>query len=148
TREAFMQNIPSSYVSLQPTPAIAKKERGTFLTLVLLFQTVVATAVTFLFVMGGAKLDQATQGGDASWHEVHHVASRVILAASIFQIAKLVSLMGIWAWKRWALLLYFASSVLGVVALYKITGSLSYWEIAAMASMFIGAFPRITMFED
>ena len=141
-----MQNIPSGYVSPQPT-ALPKRERGVFFTIVLLFQTMVALAATLFSVIGGAKVDQFTQG-DGSWQEVHHVATRVVLAAAIFEILKLVSLMGIWAWKRWALFLYFAASSLGTLAVYKMTGSLSYWEIAAIAFMVLGTFPRLSMFED
>lgn len=141
-----MQNIPTGYIP-QATPITPKKERGTFFTVVLLFQTVVALAATFFVVIGGAKVDRFTQG-DSSWQEVHHVASRVVLAAAIFEIMKLVSLMGIWAWKRWALYLYFAASSLGVLAVYKLTGSISYWELAAIAFMVLGVVPRISLFED
>lgn len=142
-----MQNIPSGYISLQPPATLPKKERGVLFTLVLVFQTMVALAGTFFVVIGGAKVDHFTQG-DGSWQEIHHVATRVVLAAAIFEIMKLVSLMGIWAWKRWALLLFFAASALGALAQYKLTGSLSYWEIAAIAFMLMGTFPRFSMFED
>ncbi len=142
-----MQNIPSGYASLQPTPAIPKKDRGVFLTVVLGFQTLAALWGTLITVIGGAKLDRFTDGG-GSWQEIHHVTTHIVLAVAIFEIAKLASLMGMWAWKRWALLLYYAASALGLVAVWKLTGSLSYWEITAVVFMGIATLPRWLMFED
>jgi len=143
-----MQNIPSSYYSMSPPP-VQKKERGALFTIVLLIATIWNVIVTFGVVLGGAYVDKIAQSADDSGTVgVHHAASRIVAVVAMFQIAQLVSVCGMWAWKRWALFGYFVTSVLAMGGAFRLTGELSYWSLGWLGVVFLCVFTRMSMFED
>ncbi|HEX7667469.1 MAG TPA: hypothetical protein VF407_23215 [Polyangiaceae bacterium] len=146
-----MQNVPSSFAPYQPPPPplALKKERGVFLTLMLILTTLSSVAGTFLIVLGGAAIDQATSASgrlavDSSTHQ--HVA-KMILALAIFQIVQLASVMGMWAWKKIAVLGYFATTVVVVAASAKIFGSMPTITMIFAGLMLAAVFPRLGSFD-
>jgi len=145
-----MQNIPSSYYSMSPPP-VQKKERGTLLTLVLAISTLANVIATFGVVLGGAFVDKAAQSADqlaSGGASLHHSVSRIVLALAIFQVAQMASVGGLWMWKRWALLGYFGTSALAMLATIKMSGELPYFSMIWIGVVLIAVFPRLGMFED
>ena len=148
-----MQNYPTNYpassYSSSPPPPVEKKERGVLLTVVMGFATVGNLIATFAIVFGGAALDRAMQSGGAfESAAAHHVASRVIAVLALFQIMQMVSVMGMWAWKRWAVVGYFATSLMAALGVVKLTGEVPTWSLVWLGIVLIGVFPRLAMFED
>jgi hypothetical protein len=145
----FSTNFPASSYSSSPPPPIQKKDRGVLLTVVLGFATVGNLISTIAIFFGGAAFDRATQtGGAFESPSVHHVASRIIAALAVFQVAKLASVMGMWAWKRWAVMGYFATSILAAIGAIKLTGEVPTWSLVWLGIVLVGVFPRLGMFED
>ncbi|MEO8874783.1 MAG: hypothetical protein ABI461_04275 [Polyangiaceae bacterium] len=150
-----MQNYSPTFYSSAPPPPVQKKERGAFLSLVLGVSTLWNVVATFLVVMGGAYLDKATADGatavqalGGSDNGMHHTVSRAVLALTIFQIAQLVSVCGMWAWKRWAVLGYFATTGLEMLGVIKLTGQIPYSSLIWAGVVLLAVFPRIGSFED
>lgn len=125
------------------------------LTLVLGISTLWNVVATFIVVMGGAYLDKATVDGTQAARSfgesdggLLHAVSRLVLAVTIFQIAQLVSVCGMWAWKRWAVYGYFATSLLALVGAAKQQGSMPYASCLWLGVVLVAVFPHIGMFED
>ncbi len=144
----YPTNIPANYYSSSPPP-VQKKERGALLTVVMVIATVWNVIATFGIVMGGAAIDRATQNGGAfADQSVHHVASRLVLVLAVFQVAQLISVLGMWAWKRWALMGYFLTSIFAILGVMKMTGETPLWSMIWLGIVLVGVFPRLAMFED
>jgi hypothetical protein len=142
-------NIQPSYYSSSPPPPVQKKERGMLLTFLLGVSTAWNVLATFIVVFGGAAADNVAQSADDLGTDgVHHVVSRLVAVLAVFQIAQLVSLCGIWAWKRWALLGYFATSIIAMVGSMRLTGETPYWSMVSSALVLLAILPRLGMFED
>jgi uncharacterized membrane protein (DUF2068 family) len=145
----FPNNFPASTYSSSPPPPVQKKERGVLLTVVMGFATLGNLIATFGIVLGGAAFDRATQSGGAFESAgVHHVASRIIAVLALFQVMQMISVMGMWAWKRWALMGYFATSLMAALGAVKLTGEVPTWSLVWLALVLVGVFPRLAMFED
>jgi uncharacterized membrane protein (DUF2068 family) len=145
----YSNNIQPSYYASSPPPPVQKKERGSLFTFVLIIATGWNILSTFGIVLGGAYADKATQSADdLGTVGVHHVVSRLVALLAAFQIVQLISVFGMWAWKRWAVFGYFATSLLAMVAVFKLGGELSYWSLAWLGVVFFCVFTRMSMFED
>ena len=145
----YSTNAPASYYSSSPPPPVQKKERGAFLTIVMALATIWNLIATFAIVIGGAALDHATQAGQTFGSDgAHHAATRVVAVVALFQIMQMISVMGMWAWKRWAMMGYFLTSIFAIFAVMKMDGSAPTWSIVWLAVVALAVFPRISMFED
>ncbi|MEO7113841.1 MAG: hypothetical protein ABI183_25600, partial [Polyangiaceae bacterium] len=74
--------------------------------------------------------------------------SRIIAVLALFQAIQMISVMGMWAWKRWALMGYFGTSLMVVLADVKLTGEVPTWSLVWLCIVLVGVFPRLSMFED
>jgi hypothetical protein len=150
----YQNNISPSYYSSSPPPPVQKKERGVFLTVVLWLSTMANVIATFAVLVGGAAIQQKFQeaasdsASDLGGQSLPHVASRVLAVLAIFQVAQLVSVCGMWAWKRWAVMGYFATGLMGVLGTVRLTGEVPTWSLVWMGVMLLAVFPRLGMFED
>jgi hypothetical protein len=143
-----MQNVPSSFYSAPPPP-VQNKERGALLTFILGVATAWNVVATFVIVFGGAFADNLAQAADnGGTVSVYHTVSRLVFVLTAFQIAQLVSLCGIWAWKRWALHGYFATSIIAMMGSVRVTGETPYWSMVSSALVLLAILPRLSMFED
>ncbi len=145
----YSNNIQPSYYSSSPPPPVQKKERGSLFTFVLIIATGWNVLSTFGIVLGGAFADKAALSADQLGTDgVHHVVSRIVAVLAVFQIVQLASVCGMWAWKRWAVFGYFATSLLAMCGAYRLTGDVSFWSLAWLAVVFFCVFTRMSMFED
>lgn len=150
----YSSNISPSYYSSSPPPPVQKKERGPFLSIALFLATMGNVIATFVVVMGGSVVQQLVQqaasqsSSDLDAQSLPHVTSRLIAVLAFFQIAQLVSVCGMWAWKRWAVMGYFATSIIAAIGAVKMSGEVPTWSLLWMGVMLLAIFPRIGMFED
>jgi hypothetical protein len=145
----YSNNIQPSFYSSSPPPPVQHKERGALLTFLLGIATAWNVVATFIIVFGGVFVDNAAQSADdAGAVGIHHGVSRLVAVLTVFQIAQLVSLCGMWAWKRWALLGYFATSVIAMAGSMRVTGETPYWSMVSSALVLLAVLPRLSMFED
>ncbi|MEO8797653.1 MAG: hypothetical protein ABI551_07200 [Polyangiaceae bacterium] len=146
-----MQQIPSSFAPYQPPPSpmTVKKERGMFLTAMLMLSTFWSIVSVFVVVLGGAAFDRATSstGMYAVDSTSHRHIAQMVLALTIFQIIQLLSVVGMWGWKHLGVLGYFATTVVVVVASAKLVGSVPYITVIGAAFMLAAIFPKLGSFE-
>jgi cell division protein FtsW (lipid II flippase) len=145
----YPTNIPANYYSSSPPP-VQKKERGVLLTVVMAIATVWNVIATFGIVLGGAAIDRAAaqSADDLGSTNLHHTLSRLVAVLAVFQVAQLISVLGMWAWKRWALMGYFLTSIFAILGFMKMTGETPIWSMLWLGVVLIGVFPRLAMFED
>jgi hypothetical protein len=149
----FPNNFPASYYSSSPPP-VQKKERGAFFTIVLAIATVWNFISTLVVVTGGAALDRAVQSAadqsanDLATQGVRHTLTKLVAVLAVFQVAQLVSVCGMWAWKRWAVMGYFVTSIMAALAFVKMNDEVPMWSLVWMGIMLVAVFPRLGMFED
>jgi uncharacterized membrane protein (DUF2068 family) len=145
----YSNNVQPSYYSSSPPP-VPKKERGALFTLALGASTLWSFFTTMLSVMGGAWVQQKLAAGatEATTQGASHVVSRLIVVLAVFQIVQLISVCGMWAWKRWAVMGFFATSLMSALGVMKMTGETPMLAFGWMGLMLVCVFPRIGMFED